>query len=63
VLSDRLRVCGGFARAGAVVAMLTLLVPGGCGPSADEAAANTGGGLNLKKLTPEEEAVIVRKGT
>jgi len=43
--------------------LLALLLAAGCGTQANEASAETEESVKLRDLTPEEEAVIVNKGT
>ena len=66
----RLRNSGrrGNALKNGIVAVASVLLMGGCVQSAKDAPAEgarieRGGGVTLKDLTPEEEAVIVHKGT
>lgn len=53
----------GPALAGSVLALLALLALAGCVQSAEETNVEVEEGVTMKELTPEEEAVIVRKGT
>jgi peptide methionine sulfoxide reductase msrA/msrB len=50
-------------RPGSALVLLALLLAAGCGQQAHEASAETEGSVSLNELTPEEEAVIVHKGT
>ena len=50
-------------RPGPAIVLLALLLAAGCGTPANEASAETEGSVTLRDLTPEEEAVIVHKGT
>ncbi|HYW68820.1 MAG TPA: peptide-methionine (R)-S-oxide reductase, partial [bacterium] len=50
-------------RPGPAIVLLALLLAAGCGTQANEASAETEESVKLRDLTPEEEAVIVNKGT
>lgn len=51
------------ALAGCAIVLTSILVFAGCGVSAEEAGGAAEDSVNMNELTPEEEAVIVHKGT
>ena len=53
----------GPARLGSVLALLAFFALTGCVQSAEDTNVEVEEGVSMKELTPEEEAVIVRKGT